>query len=1243
MQNCLNLELIPDALSFLLKIFEVIDKLHCFLIKTGACTTVINIKSLYFKLNIALNLANEDFLSTLNQLRALCPTMISLEENSPYNTSKEDIKFFYIMHSGIGNVQCSKRRSKILESITIHAIEYYMSSCNIKSSVKSRKQDIKRIIIDINTNGWPSHFDPKSIPCPSIETAKIEDSLTLHNNELNNILPLSISSPDHDDDISNIESIIKFMKNSSDYKNQISHIEIIPSREGVFNDLALPFPAILQDIVANTLGIKSFYSHQALAINAIRAGKHVSISTSTSSGKSAIYNLPVLEAVMNDTTATSLYLFPTKALAQDQFQAINRICCVLNERLSKQAIPGIMASVCDGDTSYDDRKAVMTSSNIVLTNPDMLHFTLLPDHSNWSRIFRSLKYVVIDEAHHYRGGFGAHVAAVMRRLIRVCLFYGSRPQFICCSATIANPKEHMLRLIPLQVLGQEVVVIDQDGSPRGCRHFLIWNPPLLASQKQNNKSTYSLTQTDLATKESSLTSSSDIIKPIITKDPQYSIKENPADSYSTHVTCLHDFVEKTVDGVSAFSQYPNEHVTYTGGWKRKKTKALQTHKTKAYAHVTASPFPGSTEDYMSERSSSILETSKLFSLLAKKQVRTIAFCGGRKLVELVLKYSLDDFNNAERPDLVSKVASYRGGYNKEERRMIERDMFSGNLLGITATCALELGIDIGNLDCTLHLGFPGSYSSLWQQAGRAGRSKRDALSVMICFDSPLDQFLCANPAVLFRSPPEPAIVDTSNVHILRSHILCAALECPLNTRFTNTYMSIYNNINNINSNEGIVDGPVVYDKDIWGNDGLYIEILEELLSKRYLTSRDNNYCTVRNCNTLHYLNTSRISKPSRNTNLRVIDPITIKIIDASVNGSQQIDSIGYSRAFFEAFEGAIYLHRAKQYMVSRLDLQACCAFVKLVHVNYYTSSKSHTRVNIVKLSHEEGLEGMEGGVSYKCGSVQVVSTVHGYSKHKLGTGEVFESGDCSLPPLEYNTRAFWIDLPLVLKRALEDKGLSVSASLHAVNHALAVVACLFANCDVNDVATEHIGEGDTQTLRMLVYDKQPGALGIADKLFEKSHELISRALDLLALCGCEGSAGCSSCLLDRRCTYRNNNLSKLGAVQILKSLHLTNGCNVSKLKVFPALFLNAEAEAITTRKDNASTCGHAQGSSKGCFGLETRVRERSNSPRKRRRQILLKDSTLPDLDQPNGFRVQSNWTDSQPDFHSDYDLIHHDS
>jgi DEAD/DEAH box helicase domain-containing protein len=278
----------------------------------------------------------------------------------------------------------------------------------------------------------------------------------------------------------NPEEFLAIMSASPSYQNQICHIEHVSGRFSAYGNLSKPLSERLQKTL-ESLGMWPLYTHQACAIDIARIGENVIISTPSASGKSLAYNVPVLEALQTQSQARALYLFPTKALARDQLRSLHKIIDGLD-------MPKHLVAAYDGDTPYEERFDVRSRARLIITNPDMLHISMLPRHSEWARFFANLKYVIIDEAHIYRGIFGSNVALVLKRLRRLCRYYGTDPVFILCSATIANPGEHASRLT-----GLAFNVVDEDGSPAGEREFVFWNPPLEDPEKGSRKSSNSET------------------------------------------------------------------------------------------------------------------------------------------------------------------------------------------------------------------------------------------------------------------------------------------------------------------------------------------------------------------------------------------------------------------------------------------------------------------------------------------------------------------------------------------------------------------------------------------------------------------------------------------------------------------------------------------------------------------------------------------------------------------------------
>jgi len=534
--------------------------------------------------------------------------------------------------------------------------------------------------------------------------------------------------------------VLDSLKELPFYSDQLAHVREFPAIQGSF---APDFESFVfesgercgQRIISKSVeqalraqGVTQLFAHQALAIEAALGGRHrhVALSTGTSSGKSVCFNVPVVESLLQAPDSVALYLYPTKALAQDQFGAFRAFLSEAgsgSDSLDRIVKPAVV----DGDASFTERTWARAESNVIMSNPDLLHITLLPSHKQWKRVLSQLRFVVIDEGHTYKGIFGAHVGMVLRRLVRLCRHYKNTSlQFIYLSATIANPLEHLSCLVPLHVLGgvDHVQLITDDSAPRGRKLWCLWNPPLLTHGRKNHSKKSGQLEEDLEVGIDLDLSTVVDLKSGHARDNTPMAPEGPS-SDSASFECTSE------------SDATDEH-----------------------------------------RASTIVEAARVFTALVKHGVRVLCFAHTRKVTELVLRYSMQDMR-ATAPELTSKIKAYRGGYTKAARRAIERDLFEHRLLGVVATNALELGIDVGSLDVTIHVGFPGSMSSLRQQAGRAGRSGKRGLAIILAYNSPLDQYFVRKPESLFDLPPEAAIVPVDNRHVLRAQLLCASHELPL--------------------------------------------------------------------------------------------------------------------------------------------------------------------------------------------------------------------------------------------------------------------------------------------------------------------------------------------------------------------------------------------------------------------------------------------------------------------------------
>jgi DEAD/DEAH box helicase domain-containing protein len=756
-------------------------------------------------------------------------------------------------------------------------------------------------------------------------------------------------------------SFLHYLAVQPNYRQQIVHIERIPPQGATFGKLDDPLHPSLQACL-ESLDISALYSHQAKALNAILAGRNVMIATPSASGKTLCYHLATLDALLNDKDSRALYIFPTKALAQDQLRSLKQILNEMKE-LTQLLIPGAVATF-DGDTPQNERANIRKQARIVLTNPDMLHLGILPNHQSWSRLFRKLKYVVIDETHIYRGVFGSHIANVLQRLRRLCASYGSRPQFICCSATIANPGEHAQNLVGLPF---EAIV--EDGSPHGEKYFVFWNPPIIGQNKDTRRSSNS-------------------------------------------------------------------------------------------------------------------EAAFLLGELVQKDIRGLVFARTRKLTELIYIYTKGQLS----PSLADKISPYRAGYLPEDRRWIEHKFFDGELLGLVATTALELGINIGDLEATVLTGYPGSIASAWQQAGRSGRSNHSSLSFLIAQENPLDQYLMHNPDFFFGKNFDNAIINPGNPYVLKPHLLCAAWEKPLN-----------------NEDEKFF-GP---NTDI---------VLAELEQEGRLRKRHEKWHPA-----------PSISYPAQDINIRATSGQNYAVID----GRQGclLETVEASVAFFQIHPGAIYLHQGESYLIRELDLARHIAWAEPRSAEYYTQSADITDIRVMNLAKEKNCR----GVKAYFGDVDVTTIVVGFKRKRQFTEEVIGEEPLDLPPQNFPTKALWFDLPQKALNRIANAGLDFHGGLHACEHAAIGMLPLFALCDRNDIGgVSTPSHPDTGKAQIFIYDAHPGGIGIAEKGFEMIAELWQATLKAVDTCPC--TDGCPSCVQSPKCGNNNQPLDKEAAVVFLEEL-----------------------------------------------------------------------------------------------------------
>ncbi|MEU9107611.1 DEAD/DEAH box helicase [Streptomyces xanthophaeus] len=749
---------------------------------------------------------------------------------------------------------------------------------------------------------------------------------------------------------------------------RITHTEHLPPRAGrhaVWPD------RIRTDVVAaiQHAGIDHPWEHQSAAAELALDGESVVVATGTASGKSLAYLAPLLSALAdgaeapNGRGATALYLAPTKALAADQRRAVRELAAPLGN--------AVRPAVYDGDTPVEEREWVRQYANYVLTNPDMLHRGILPAHPRWSSFLRSLRYVVIDECHTYRGVFGSHVAQVLRRLRRLCARYGSEPVFLLASATASDPAAAASRLT-----GVPVTEITDDASPRGEVVFALWEPPLLTELKGE--------------------------------------KGAPV------------------------------------------------------------------------RRTATAETADLLTDLVVQGVRTVAFVRSRRGAELIALITQERLAAVDR-SLVRRVAAYRGGYLPEERRALERALHSGELLGLAATTALELGVDVSGLDAVLITGYPGTRASLWQQAGRAGRSGQGALAVLIARDDPLDTYLVHHPQALFEQPVEATVLDPDNPYVLAPHLCAAAAELPL----TDADLALF--------------GPSA------------AELLPQLEAAKLLRRRATAW---------HW---TRRERASDLTDIRGGGGRPVQIVEASTG--RLLGTVDEAAAHTAVHEGAVHLHQGRTYLVKQLDLEDAVALVEQADPPFSTTARDTTSISVLETETE-----IPWGAARLCyGSVEVTNQVVSYLRRKLITGEVLGEAKLDLPPRTLRTRAVWWT---VTEDQLDEARINpeiLGGALHAAEHASIGLLPLFATCDRWDIGGVSVPlHPDTLLPTVFVYDGHPGGAGFAERAFHTARAWLTATRDAIAACECE--AGCPSCIQSPKCGNGNEPLHKRGAVRLLTRL-----------------------------------------------------------------------------------------------------------
>lgn len=748
-------------------------------------------------------------------------------------------------------------------------------------------------------------------------------------------------------DAGSVREYLAAMRASKRFGPQVVHVEDIKGSAAIYGQVERSWSEAVNQVIA-FLSINGLFSHQAQAINHIRAGQSVVTATRTASGKSLIYNLPVFEHILENPADHALYLFPLKALAQDQLRTIDTMRAGLPESDS------ISAAIYDGDTSAHKRKKIRDlPPNILISNPDIVHLSLLSYHDQWSVFWSRLKFVVLDEIHTYRGVFGSHMSWIMRRLKRICSHYGSEPIFIMSSATIGNPEQFARDL-----LNQPAHCLTSSGAPQGQKSFVFFDP----------------------------------------------------------------------------------------------------HDSPAYA------------------------ASQLLEAALKRGLRTIVYTQSRRMAELVSIWT-----SAKLGDMQDKLMAYRAGFLPEERRDIESKLCSGELLGVVSTSALELGIDIGELEVCILVGYPGSVMAAWQRSGRVGRRQHDSIVVLIAGEDALDKHFMAHPKDFFGRDVESAVINPQNREIVQRHLLCAAAELPL-----------------------AADDPLVAAENAQ-------QALDNLLLSGQLLAAEKG----------DFYYASR-KYPQRQVDIRgggrsfaIRDTGTDKII-GHVDGG---------RCFSECHPGAVFLQMGRSLMVEKLDLEGSLVSVSEKKIHYYTRALSQKSTEVLDVYESS----FRPNYKVSFGYLRVTDIVTGYQRRMIKGHHLISTHSLDLPPNIFETEGLWIEIPDQIKETFSQDQIHFMGGVHALEHAAIGIFPLLVLCDRNDIGGISISfHPQIGGAAVFIYDGHAGGIGLCRQAYEHIDVLLKNAYQAIESCRCE--TGCPSCVHSPKCGSGNRPIDKLAAATLLEAL-----------------------------------------------------------------------------------------------------------
>ncbi len=783
-----------------------------------------------------------------------------------------------------------------------------------------------------------------------------------------------------------VQNYIQGLKQSPRLGKQVVYHERLASCAAQYAGVSKPWSQAVKSLLKR-LSIPRLYSHQTEAIDAVREGVHTVVATPTASGKTLIYNLPVLERILQDPRRTGLYVFPLKALAQDQLRAFNDLLkpLSLDDKVS--------SAIYDGDTPSKKRLELRRNPpNVLMTNPEMLHLGLLPYHNRWSHFLANLDFVVVDEVHTYRGIMGSNMAWVFRRLIRICQYYRSCPTFVFSSATVGNPKQ-----LTQDLTGLRTLPITTSGAPQGKRHVIFLNPLEGAAQ------------TALLLLEASL----------------------------------------------------------------------------------------------------------------PRGLRTIVYSQSRKMTELIALWASQRCGQ-----YAGYISAYRSGFLPEERREIETKLASGQLLAVISTSALELGIDIGELDLCILVGYPGSVMATWQRAGRVGRKQQESAIVLVGHEDSLDQYFMHNPRQFFRLPPEEAVVNPYNPVVLSRHLQCAAADLPISRQ------------EELSQDQHVQNAIQVLEKE---------QILLYSPEKElYFAAKEGIHRKIQLRGTGH----------------------SLQIINLQTK--QSIGSIDRYRSYRETHPGAVYLHRGKSYLVKDIQNDQSEVLIKPATVNYFTRVRIEKNTKILRSSEERQIGHNQVGY----GKLQVTEKVVGYEQRRVKGQELIGFVSLDMPPLVFETEGIWIVIPSGQQKEIEDHYLHFMGGIHALEHACIGILPLLVLTDRNDLG----GISDPMHSQLsqsavFIYEAVPGGVGLVKQAFARAEELFDRTFEAIANCPCE--LGCPSCVQSPKCGSGNRPLDKQAALMLLRSLAPSYGRKVNK---------NKQTAGERTKKRSAFTGFLPR---KGCYDPES--------------------------------------------------------